>query len=137
MKNYIEPTQEAGRKFFTSDHIGQITMLNLLRFKEKADYTDSPELMPEKAGSGASAYLTYMKCATPLIEKAGSKVLFSGKPSGFLIGPEDENWDYMLLVSHLSKESFLAFASDEAYLKIAGHRTAALEDSRLLPLVLD
>jgi hypothetical protein len=31
--------------------------------------------------------------------------------------------------------SFLAFASDQSYLLGMGHRTAALEDSRLLPLV--
>jgi hypothetical protein len=29
----------------------------------------------------------------------------------------------------------MAFASDAAYLEGVGHRTAALEDSRLLPLV--
>ena len=52
-----------------------------------------------------------------------------------MIGPEAEKWDAMLLVQHESAEKFIAFAQDESYLKIAGHRTAALEDSRLLPMV--
>jgi hypothetical protein len=32
-------------------------------------------------------------------------------------------------------QAFLAFASHDAYLAGLGHRTAAVEDSRLLPLV--
>ncbi|MEO6303022.1 MAG: DUF1330 domain-containing protein, partial [Bacteroidia bacterium] len=36
-----------------------------------------------------------------------------------------------------SVADFIAFASDKEYLKGIGHRTAALEDSRLLPLVED
>ncbi len=34
-----------------------------------------------------------------------------------------------------SVADFMAFASDAEYLAGIGHRTAALEDSRLLPLV--
>jgi hypothetical protein len=39
-----------------------------------------------------------------------------------------------MLVRQSSVASFLAFASHDAYLAGLGHRTAALEDSRLLPL---
>lgn len=53
----------------------------------------------------------------------------------FLIGPSDELWDKVLLVEHESVARFMAFAQDEAYLKYAGHRTASLDDSRLLPIV--
>jgi hypothetical protein len=38
-------------------------------------------------------------------------------------------------VRQSSVQSFLAFASNQGYLSGMGHRTAALEDSRLLPLV--
>lgn len=40
-----------------------------------------------------------------------------------------------MLISQSSVEEFLAFASDEGYLAGIGHRNAALEDSRLLPIV--
>jgi hypothetical protein len=40
-----------------------------------------------------------------------------------------------MLIRQRSVGSFLSFASNEGYLKGLGHRTAALEDSRLLPLV--
>ena len=42
-----------------------------------------------------------------------------------------------MLVRQASLQAFFAFASDEGYLAGIGHRTAALEDSRLLPPVVD
>ena len=40
----------------------------------------------------------------------------------------------VMMVRQASVESFMAFSSHEGYLKGFGHRTAALEDSRLLPM---
>jgi hypothetical protein len=42
-----------------------------------------------------------------------------------------------LLVRQSSIAAFLAFASNKDYLHGIGHRTAALEDSRLLPLIAE
>jgi len=39
-----------------------------------------------------------------------------------------------ILVQQESTAAFMAFASNQAYLSGMGHRTAALEDSRLLPV---
>ena len=63
------------------------------------------------------------------------EVLFYGKGGAFLIGPSGERWDAAMLVRQSSVASFLAFASNQDYLAGIGHRVAALEDSRLLPLV--
>jgi hypothetical protein len=52
-----------------------------------------------------------------------------------LIGPPNERWDLVMLVRHRSPETFLSFASNEAYLGGLGHRLAAIEDSRLLPMI--
>ena len=43
--------------------------------------------------------------------------------------------DAAMLVRQSSIASFLAFASNQDYLAGIGHRMAALEDSRLLPLI--
>lgn len=40
-----------------------------------------------------------------------------------------------MLVRQSSVQAFMAFATNEAYLAGIGHRTAAIADSRLLPLV--
>jgi hypothetical protein len=41
------------------------------------------------------------------------------------------------VVEQSSVAAFLAFASDREYLSGIGHPTAALEDSRLLPLIAE
>ena len=133
-KTYIGVTQEAGRAFFQNPPKGPIVMLNLLRFKEVADYGQYPELAPDEEISGAQAYRLYMKHTTPYLEAAGGELLFYGKSNSFLIGPETEKWDIVMLVKHASAVKFLEFARNEGYLKGAGHRTAALLDSRLLPI---
>lgn len=133
-KTYLDATQEAGRAFYMRGISGPVVMLNLLRFRDIADYSDSPELAPKQPVSGKAAYRSYMAHTRPFLEEAGGEVLFQGKGGPFLIGPEGEGWDEVLLVRHASVDKFLAFARNEAYLRGVGHRTAALEDSRLLPI---
>jgi uncharacterized protein (DUF1330 family) len=112
---------------------GIIGMLNLLKFREIADYSKSLDLQPKEVISGKEAYNLYMKHTQALLEQAGSKVVYFGKCGNMIIGPESEKWDLMILVEHASVEKFMEFVQQKAYLAIAGHRTAALEDSRLLP----
>lgn len=131
---YLHATQEAGMAFYQRGISGEVVMLNLLRFKTTADYDKHPELAPTEAISGAAAYQRYMEFTLPLLKQAGSEVLFYGKGGAFLIGPENQQWDAVLLVKHQSVARFMAFAQDPEYLKTAGHRTAALADSRLLPI---
>jgi len=135
MKNYLEVTEDTGRKFFTSQIQGEIVMLNLLKYRDWADYTHDISLESSVKISGKEAYRIYMKAVMPHLNEAGSEVLFFGKCQPFIIGPQDEEWDEVLLVKHKSKERFLEFASNPAYLKVKGHRTAALADSRLMPIV--
>lgn len=134
-QRYIDVTQEAGRAFISRGIEGRIVMLNLLRFRDVADYAATPDLAPPTPISGEQAYARYVEHVTPYLEESGSEVIFSGNGGPFLIGPSGEQWDRMLLVRHRSVQAFLAFAVSEGYLSGVGHRTAALEDSRLLPVL--
>lgn len=134
MKTYLNATQEAGKAFYMRGIKGKVVMLNLLKFREIADYLSTEELAPETEISGKEAYQLYINHTLPFLEQAGGEVLFQGKDGYFLIGPESEYWDMVLLVRHESVVTFMKFAQNEAYLKGIGHRTAALADSRLLPI---
>lgn len=134
MRTYLEPTQESGRAFFTRGITGKVVMLNLLRFRDVADYSATPQLAPAQPISGEAAYRLYMEHTLPHLEKSGGRLLFFGRGGGYLIGPSEERWDAAMLVEQSSPAAFMAFASDAEYLAGIGHRTAALEDSRLLPL---
>jgi uncharacterized protein (DUF1330 family) len=132
--NYLEPTQEAGRAFVMRGISGPVVMLNLLRFREVADYSASPELAPEVPMSGREAFQRYVEHTKPYLKESGGELIFLGMGGLFLIGPHDEYWDATMLVRQHSVEAFLTFASHQSYLAGIGYRTAALEDSRLLPL---
>ena len=134
MTAYLEPTQESGRDFVMRGIAGPVVMLNLLRFRAVADYSATPELAPAAPISGAAAYDLYIAHTLPHLAESGGEVLFLGEGGPFLIGPGAERWDRAILVRQHSVEAFLAFARNEAYLAGIGHRTAAIEDSRLLPL---
>lgn len=134
---YLEVNPQQGATFFGAPETGPVVMLNLLRFHERADYTHAPALEPEAGCSGREAYQRYMREMLPLLEASGGAVLFSGSSAAFLIGPPDESWDHVLLVRQASKAAFLAFASDPESQRITAHRTAAISDSRLLPIRAD
>lgn len=134
MGKYINVTSEAAKEFYQDFHDkGKIVMLNLLKFRQRADYSNLEQLKPIRELTGEEAYQLYMQSTLPELKKAGSRIIYYGKSKNFLIGPELEKWDALLIVEHKSVVKFMEFAKNKDYLKNAGHRTAALEDSRLLP----
>jgi len=132
---YLEVSQEAGAELFSRDIKGPVIMLNLLRFRDVADYSGNPKLMPPTPISGAEAFQRYIDHTLPFLEKSGGNLIFLGKGGKYLIGPQEEQWDLVMLVRQNSLSDFLAFSSNPEYLAGLGHRSAALEDSRLLPII--
>lgn len=132
--NYLNPSDESARQLFSKPIQGEVIMLNLLRFKEVADYSNFPEIAPKVKISGKEAYQIYINQTLPFLEKSGGEIILLGKCDHFFIGPTEEKWDLMMMVKQKSLESFLSFASDPLYSKVIGHREAALVNSRLLPL---
>jgi hypothetical protein len=132
---YLEPTQLAGRALWQRAIVGPVVMLNLLRFRAVADYSHAPELAPPVPISGAEAFDRYITHTLPFLRASGGDLVFLGDGGPLLIGPEAERWDLVMLVRQSSIESFMQFATNPAYTAGLAHRTAALEDSRLLPIV--
>ncbi|MCB0379524.1 MAG: hypothetical protein KDD33_13615 [Bdellovibrionales bacterium] len=110
-------------------------MLNLLRFRDIADYSNHTSIAPESPISGREAFDLYISHTLPFLKQSGGKILFLGESWEFFIGPTDETWDFMMLIRQNSLTDFLNFAKNEEYLKGIGHREAAIIDSRLLPVV--
>jgi hypothetical protein len=132
---YLDPSDENARRFFARGIEGPVTMLNLLRFRAQADYSASPQLAPPEPISGSAAYDRYVRHTMPFLTASGGSVVFYGTGGHNFVGPADERWDLVMLVRQASVQDFFAFASNKEYLAGVGHRTAALEDSRLLPIV--
>jgi uncharacterized protein (DUF1330 family) len=131
---YLAPTQELGRRFVMRGLTGNVVMLNLIRLRTEADYSAFPDLAPAEPISGRAAYDLYIELTLPFLERSGGSLDLLAEGGSWLIGPEDERWDLALLVRQKDMETFFEFEQDTDYMKILGHRTAAVEDSRLLPL---
>lgn len=133
-QTYLDPDNETVMAFLGRKIQGEIVMLNLLRFRDVADYSAHPELAPDAPISGREAYGKYVQHTLPFLRRSGGDLLFLGDGGDYLIGPSGSGWDMAMLVRQDSVDSFLAFASDQEYLAGMGHRVAALTDSRILPL---
>lgn len=128
----IDPTRESIKRFAVDFPAATpVVMLNLLRFRQQAEYADAS--VPPC--SGRSAYAQYSKLIEPLLALAGARIVWVGKAHGSLIAPSGEEWDEVLLVQYPAKEAFLGMIQSPAYQAIVHHRTAALADSRLVPNV--
>lgn len=135
--NFVDVEPAAAGRFFGTPDTGPVVMLNLIRLRPKADYSLAPDLEPTGGIDGAGAYDLYIKGIEPLLKQTGGELLFLGSSENFLIGPQTETWDIVMLVRQTSKASFLSFASDPVAQQITAHRTAAVADSRLLPITPD
>jgi hypothetical protein len=131
---YIDPTDENGAALFRRQISGEVVMLNLLRFRSVADYTDFPDLAPAEEVSGRDAYQKYIEHTLPFLQASGGSIVYAGTGGDFLIGPAGKGWDMALLIRQESVDSFIAFATNQEYMKGIGHRVAAVQDSRIVPL---
>ena len=129
MTNFLHPADDQMAALATSTHKGPIYMLNLLKFHDQARYKDHHDDAP---CSGREAYKRYTEAILPFLETSGGKMEGRWFPKHMVIGPDDKHWHEAFVVTYPSKEAFLTMAMHPDYIKIARHRTAALEDSRLI-----
>lgn len=126
----VEPTPEQFEAFVgLEDDESAIVMINLLRFRDEAEYAPG---VSEEPCSGREAYLRYGAVAEPLVERYGGEVIAGGPVRFTLIGPQSEQWDEFVLVRYPTRQAFLDMVADPEYQAGVHHRTAALSDSRLI-----
>jgi len=131
MRYCVEPTEDELIEFRDEPVSNKpIVMLNMLRFREQADYSDTG--MDAVPCSGREAYDRYSKRAIPLLLEVGATPLWMGEVRSSLIAPDGESWDQVILVYYPSRRSFMKMVRTKAYVEILGHRAAALLDSRLI-----
>jgi len=125
----VNPTLDQIRQFeIETPDDRPIVMLNLLLFRDKADYGKGPE----QDVTGRKAYSRYSKAVMPLLFEVGGLPLWMGDARAGVIAPEGESWDEVVLVHYPARRAFLRMVKSPAYQAIMHHRTAALSDSRLI-----
>ena len=120
--NQFHPSPEQAKAFFGAEDDGPMCMVNLLKFKDKAEYADGSE--PEL--SGRDAYLRYGAGVQACLAAVGGKARFSGMVSDLMIGEVDELWDMVAIAEYPSRAAMLQMVQSPEYQAITKHREAGL-----------
>ena len=123
VENKVTPNQEQINGFLEDPEIGPISMVNLLKYKEKAIYDDGRDTNL----SGEEAYGLYAAEVINLVEKYGGEFLFAGKVNRLMLGEVDEMWDSIAIAKYPNRKAMLEMTMDPEYQKIHVHRDAGLE----------
>jgi uncharacterized protein (DUF1330 family) len=129
--HHVDPDRAAFEAFKALPRDHPIEMINLVRFRERAEYPSDHPLAAERL-SGADAYRRYGEASGPVFSRVGGEIVWSGEPQGVLIGPADETWDAAFIARYPDSAAFLEMITDPVYRKAVKHRQAAVETSRLI-----
>jgi len=124
---HVHPTQEQIEAVMAMDGDQPVSMLNLLRFNDRA----KPDLGCDGM-SGREAYEEYGRRVASLDPPFAGTPIWLGNGVATVIGPDDERWDQILIVNYDSARDFLSAVSRADYLEAAPARDAAIADSRLV-----
>ena len=124
-ENAVTPSDAQMRGFFENDHGKPISMVNLLKFKDKAEYPEGHELHGTDM-SGAEAYAFYGMAVTKIITDLGGEMRFFGDVQRLMLGEVEELWDQVAIAKYPSRQAMVEMIMSEEYNAILAHRDAGL-----------
>ena len=120
--NAVTPTAEQIEGFLAPDAAGPIFMVNLLKFKERAEYEDGRETPL----SGREAYALYATEVAKVITEVGGKLIFGANVERLMLGEVEELWDQVAIAMYPSRAAMFEMIQLPEYAAISVHRTAGL-----------
>ena len=123
VENKIAPNEDQINGFLEDPELGPISMVNLLKYKEKAVYEDGRNTNL----TGKEAYQLYAAEVIDFVEKYGGEFVFGGSVSRLMLGEVEEMWDAVAIAKYPSRKAMMDMTMDPGYQKIHVHREAGLE----------
>ena len=123
VKNAVMPNEDQIKEFSEQEEDKPIYMVNLLKFKEKANYPDKRETDL----TGEEAYAIYAEEVAGHLEKVGGKPLFGGEVERLMLGEVEDLWDKVAIAMYPSRKAMFQMINDPDYIVSAQHRVAGLE----------
>jgi uncharacterized protein (DUF1330 family) len=131
--NQVYPTFDQLMPVSEDPTPGPIAMVNLLKFRDKAQYQDGRS----DDVSGREAYMRYIAEMGPIVEAAGGRFLFSGNVERLVIGEVEELWDAVGIAEYPSRIEFHRIATSPEVQAIGVHREAGLAGQLLILTIGD
>lgn len=122
VENAVMPAPQQAMAFFGGDEDGPFVMVNLLKFKPRAEYADGSDAHL----TGAEAYARYGEAVSKLVEGLGGRIRYNGEVTGLLLGEVEDLWDVVALAEYPSLAAFRAMAMSPEMQAIEHHRKAGL-----------
>ncbi len=122
VENKLRPNAKQMAGFLLGDTKTTIHMVNLLKFKDKAEYKDGRQTDL----TGQEAYQIYAKEVQEHLQKVGGKLIFSGVVSRLMLGEVEELWDWIAIAEYPSRKAMRSMIMDKDYRKSEEHRSAGL-----------
>jgi len=122
-ENALEPTQEQLEGFLSPAEDKPIYMVNLLKYRDKAEYADGRETEL----SGRQAYGLYGMGVVACLEAVGGHMYFSGTVQRLMLGEVEDLWDDVAIAVYPSRAAMLEMIQSPAYQEIHVHRNAGLQ----------
>ena len=123
VKNAIMPNEDQINEFSKQGEDKPIYMVNLLKFKEKANYPDNRETDL----TGEEAYAIYAEEVVGHLAKVGGKPIFGGEVESLKLGEVEDLWDKVAIAMYPSRKAMFKMINDPDYILSAQHRVAGLE----------
>ena len=123
VENKVNPNEEQMAGFLEGDVDSPIEMVNLLKFKDKAEYEDGRDTDL----SGEEAYAIYGLEVIEHVKKVGGEPIFFGKVERLMLGEVEELWDMVAIAKYPSRKAMLKMISDPDYIESSKHRSAGLK----------
>ncbi|MFN3451952.1 MAG: DUF1330 domain-containing protein, partial [Sphingorhabdus sp.] len=117
VENAVFPSMEQITSFFGGPENGPFVMLNLLKFKETAEYPDGSDANL----SGAEAYARYGRAIQACLAAVDGKQIYAGPVTGLMIGEVEDLWDMVALVEYPSLAAMQKMVSSPEYQAIEVH----------------
>ena len=122
VENKVMPNEKQMEEFLEEGHDEPIFMVNLLKFKDRAEYPDKRE----SNLSGKEAFAIYSKEVVSHLEKVGGKPIFGSEVTRLMLGEVEDLWDQVAIAMYPNRKAMLKMISDPDYIKSAQHRVAGL-----------
>ncbi|MFW5634706.1 MAG: DUF1330 domain-containing protein [Erythrobacter sp.] len=130
-ENHIDPSPKNFQAFKDLPRDEPIHMLNLLLYRDKAEYPEGHE-HADKGWTGRRAYEEYGRTSGPIFRRLGGRIVWRGTFQAMVTGPETRAWHDGFVAEYPNAAAFFAMIKDPDYQHAVINRTAALVDSRLV-----
>ncbi|MDG2461791.1 MAG: DUF1330 domain-containing protein [Luminiphilus sp.] len=120
--NAVIPNPEQIEGFLAPGAEGPIFMVNLLKFKDHAEYEDGRKTQL----TGREAYQIYAGGVAKVITQVGGKLIFGADVARLMLGEVEDLWDQVAIAMYPSRTAMFEMIQLPAYGEISVHRTAGL-----------